>query len=116
MGNDGAFASGGGTTNGGSTCTVIEIVALLTLVAVLDGAIWGDHCSPISDTTVLSSSATECGLMDHVRTQMPYAMLAMAVASLAGYGGYAVVWLNRRELPHRGGTFDKLFCFSDEKQ
>ena len=66
-----------------------EIVALLTLVAVLDGAIWGDHCSPISDTTVLSSSATECGLMDHVRTQMPYAMLAMAVASFAGYGGYA---------------------------
>ena len=66
-----------------------EIVALLTLVAVLDGAIWGDHCSPISDTTVLSSSATECGLMEHVRTQMPYAMLAMGVASLAGYGGYA---------------------------
>lgn len=66
-----------------------EIVALLTLVAVLDGAIWGDHCSPISDTTVLSSSATECGLMEHVKTQMPYAMLAMAVASLAGYGGYA---------------------------
>ena len=82
-----------------------EIVALLTLVAVLDGAIWGDHCSPISDTTVLSSSATECGLMEHVRTQMPYAMLAMAW--LSGWvRRICVVWLTRRELPRRRGTFD----------
>ena len=79
-----------------------EIVALLTLVAVLDGAIWGDHCSPISDTTVLSSSATECGLMEHVKTQMPYAMLAMAVASLAGYGGYA--WFGSLAMSYGAGA------------
>lgn len=85
-----------------------EIVALLTMVAVLDGAIWGDHCSPISDTTVLSSSATECGLMEHVKTQMPYAMLAMAAASLAGYGGYA--WFGSLALSY-GVGFGLLIGF-----
>ncbi|NKB65732.1 MAG: hypothetical protein GKR89_01605 [Candidatus Latescibacteria bacterium] len=55
--------------------------------AVLDGAIFGDHCSPISDTTVLSSAATGCPHMDHVRTQLPYALTAMTAAALLGYLG-----------------------------
>jgi Na+/H+ antiporter NhaC len=49
--------------------------------AVLTGAVFGDHCSPISDTTVLSSIASECELSRHVWTQLPYA-LAVAVAGL----------------------------------
>jgi len=48
--------------------------------SVLAGAVWGDHCSPISDTTVLSSMASRCDHIAHVRTQMPYALLVGAVA------------------------------------
>ena len=56
----------------------------------LAGAVWGDHCSPISDTTVLSSMASGCDHIEHVRTQMPYAMLVGMVAVLIGTipGGY----------------------------
>ncbi|MEM7504695.1 MAG: Na+/H+ antiporter NhaC family protein [Pseudomonadota bacterium] len=46
----------------------------------LAGAVWGDHCSPISDTTVLSSMASGCDHIEHVRTQMPYAMVVGTVA------------------------------------
>jgi Na+/H+ antiporter NhaC len=58
---------------------------------VLAGAVWGDHCSPISDTTVLSSIASGCDHIEHVRTQMPYALLVGAAAIAlgtvpAGYG------------------------------
>ncbi|OOR99341.1 Na+/H+ antiporter [Haemophilus paracuniculus] len=52
--------------------------------AVMAGAVCGDHCSPISDTTILSSTGAQCNHMDHVTTQFPYAML-VATASLAGY-------------------------------
>lgn len=52
--------------------------------AVLSGAIFGDHCSPISDTTVLSSQACQCDHLSHVRTQFPYAILAAAAAILCG--------------------------------
>jgi Na+/H+ antiporter NhaC len=50
----------------------------------LAGAIFGDHCSPISDTTVLSSLATSCTLEQHVWTQMPYALVAGVVSVGAG--------------------------------
>jgi Na+/H+ antiporter NhaC len=52
--------------------------------SVLAGAIFGDHCSPISDTTVLSSLATECTLEAHVWTQMPYALLAAGLEIVVG--------------------------------
>ena len=58
--------------------------------SVLAGAIWGDHCSPISDTTVLSSTASACDHVDHVRTQLPYAMLVGAVALVLGSLGTAL--------------------------
>lgn len=56
----------------------------------LAGAVWGDHCSPISDTTVLSSMASGCDHIEHVRTQMPYALLVGTVAICIGTipGGY----------------------------
>lgn len=61
------------------------LIFALSLGAILDGSIFGDHCSPISDTTVLSSVASDCDHIDHVRTQMPYALFTMSVASVCGY-------------------------------
>ncbi|MCZ6599476.1 MAG: Na+/H+ antiporter NhaC family protein [Acidobacteria bacterium] len=52
--------------------------------SVLAGAVWGDHCSPISDTTIMSSMASGSDHIDHVRTQMPYALLVGAVGILLG--------------------------------
>ncbi|MEX1054862.1 MAG: Na+/H+ antiporter NhaC family protein, partial [Rhodothermales bacterium] len=51
---------------------------------VLAGAVWGDHCSPISDTTILSSMASGCDHIEHVRTQLPYAVFVGLVAVLLG--------------------------------
>ncbi len=59
-------------------------IALATLGSVLAGAIFGDHCSPISDTTVLSSRASGCDHMVHVRTQMPYALVVGVISIIAG--------------------------------
>ena len=53
--------------------------------AVLTGAIFGDHCSPISDTTILSSMGAGCNHIDHVRTQMPYAIFVEVITIVFGY-------------------------------
>jgi Na+/H+ antiporter NhaC len=57
-----------------------EPLLLATIGSVLAGAIFGDHCSPISDTTVLSSQASGCDHVAHVRTQLPYALLVGGVS------------------------------------
>jgi Na+/H+ antiporter NhaC len=54
----------------------------LYLAAVLGGGVFGDHCSPISDTTIISSMASASDHMDHVRTQIPYALVGAAAAVL----------------------------------
>jgi len=51
----------------------------LVLSAILGGGIFGDHCSPISDTSVVSALAAGCDLLDHVRTQLPYALVGGAL-------------------------------------
>ncbi len=61
------------------------LITTITLGAVLDGAIFGDHCSPISDTTVISSIASRCDHIQHVRTQMPYSLFVAALALVCGY-------------------------------
>ena len=53
--------------------------------AVLTGAIFGDHCSPISDTTIMSSMGAGCNHIDHVNTQMPYALFTAVITVLFGY-------------------------------
>lgn len=53
--------------------------------AVLTGAIFGDHCSPISDTTILSSMGAGCNHIDHVRTQMPYSIFVAVITIVFGY-------------------------------
>ena len=59
-------------------------VMLGAISSVLAGAVWGDHCSPISDTTVLSSVASGCNHIEHVRTQLPYALLVGVVGLVFG--------------------------------
>ena len=61
---------------------------------VLTGAIFGDHCSPISDTTILSSMGTSCNHIDHVQTQIYYAIFVAIVAIVVGYipAGLGVPW------------------------
>lgn len=61
--------------------TNVELL-LPALAAVLAGAVFGDHCSPISDTTILSSTGAGANHIDHVLTQLPYAVLAAVVAIL----------------------------------
>lgn len=69
-------------------------IFLATIAAVLAGAIFGDHCSPISDTTVLSSNASGCSHLAHVWTQMPYALLVGVVSIVFGTLpiGFDVPW------------------------
>ncbi len=71
-----AFAIDGGTYG---------LTTMISLGAVLDGAIFGDHCSPISDTTIMSSIASSCNLIDHVRTQLPYSLFVAVLALLCAY-------------------------------
>ena len=68
----------------GFDADAVHRVLLGSVSSVLAGAIFGDHCSPISDTTVLSSMACGCDHVDHVRTQLPYAMLVAVVGMLLG--------------------------------
>jgi Na+/H+ antiporter NhaC len=83
-----AYQLGEQTDMGGHTLLVLSIGA------VLEGAIFGDHCSPISDTTVLSSTASHCQHIEHVRTQAPYALVTAAVAISCAYLPVAIWGLN----------------------
>lgn len=65
---------------------LVELLGLppsLVLAAILGGGIFGDHCSPISDTTAVSSLAAGCDLLTHVRTQLPYAIFVGCITVLA---------------------------------
>lgn len=64
-----------------------SVLVIATLSAVLSGSIFGDHCSPISDTTILSSMASGADHMDHVKTQVPYALTGAAFAII----GYLII-------------------------
>jgi Na+/H+ antiporter NhaC len=77
--------SGAAVMDGGAPYTIL----LGSISSVLAGAIFGDHCSPISDTTVLSSTASACDHVDHVRTQLPYALVVALVGMLIGDIGTA---------------------------
>lgn len=65
-------------------CKSTPDILTITQAAVLSGSIFGDHCSPISDTTVMSSLSSRCPHMNHVTTQLPYAILS-ATSSAFGY-------------------------------
>jgi Na+/H+ antiporter NhaC len=86
-----AFSTG---TSWGTFTILIPIVCaifpadaemlVISSSACLAGSVCGDHCSPISDTTIMSSAGAQCNHMDHVSTQLPYAMTAAGI-SAAGY-------------------------------
>lgn len=83
--------------NEGMEYQQIMMIMYNVTAVVLGGSVFGDHCSPISDTTVMSSLATSCNHIDHVRTQLPYAITVGTVSVLAG--GFLVFagipwWLN----------------------
>ncbi len=58
------------------------ISAPMSIAAVLGGGVFGDHCSPISDTTIISSMASACDHIDHVKTQLPYALFFGSLSAL----------------------------------
>ncbi len=62
--------------------TMADINLPLLVSAVLGGGVFGDHCSPISDTTIVSSMASACDHIDHVNTQLPYALFAAFITSI----------------------------------
>ncbi|MBP7370143.1 MAG: hypothetical protein KA902_01765 [Arenimonas sp.] len=62
----------------------LGIPPALVLSAVLGGGVFGDHCSPISDTTIVAALASGCDLLEHTQTQLPYALFAAGV-SVLGY-------------------------------
>ena len=76
------------------SCPPTHPVMLASIGGVLAGSIFGDHCSPISDTTVLSSQASGCDHVAHVRTQLPYALVVGAVSIFCGTLpiGFGVPW------------------------
>ncbi|MEK6247793.1 MAG: hypothetical protein N2C12_06405, partial [Planctomycetales bacterium] len=68
----------------GGNVAVDDPILMATIGSVLAGSIFGDHCSPISDTTILSSQASGCHHIAHVWTQMPYALTVASVSIVAG--------------------------------
>jgi Na+/H+ antiporter NhaC len=62
----------------------LSTYTILNVGAVLTGAIFGDHCSPISDTTIMASAGAQCNHMNHVSTQLPY-VIVVAVISCVTY-------------------------------
>ena len=80
----------------GQTVTPDNPILLCCVGGVLAGAVFGDHCSPISDTTVLSSQSSGCDHIAHVRTQMPYAVTVATASVLLGTLplGYGIsIWI-----------------------
>ena len=66
---------------------------IIAISACMAGAVCGDHCSPISDTTIMASAGAQCDHIAHVSTQLPYAMTAAAV-SFVSYiiAGFVRTW------------------------
>lgn len=82
----------------GEIAAATDITMILpALAAVLGGAVFGDHCSPISDTTILSSTGAGSNHIDHVMTQLPYALISAAIASVGfliiGFTGSTMIAL-----------------------
>ena len=105
-----AFATG---TSWGTFSILIPIVChafpegemlVISIAACLSGAVCGDHCSPISDTTVMSSMGSSCDHIDHVRTQLPYAITAASCAAVC----YMITGLAQAVLGSRASLFTSL--------
>jgi len=78
------------TLSGGDTGTLLYA----TIGAVFTGAVFGDHCSPISDTTIMSSMSAASDHIDHVKTQIPYSVTVAIIAVVVGYLPAALIGIN----------------------
>ena len=66
---------------------------IITVSACLAGAVCGDHCSPISDTTIMASTGARCDHINHVSTQLPYALFVAAIAFVCYLlAGFVQMW------------------------
>lgn len=75
-----------------SVCSgIAQDLTIISLSAVLAGSVFGDHCSPISDTTILSSTGSKCNHINHVASQIPYTLVVATSSSL----GYIVAGLTK---------------------
>ena len=71
------------------TAFAIDAALLVSIGAVLSGGLFGDHCSPISETTILSATGASCRQYDHFKTQLPYALMNGSIAMVAfAVGGW----------------------------
>lgn len=78
------------TLSGGETGTILYA----TIGAVFTGAVFGDHCSPISDTTIMSSMSAASDHIDHVKTQIPYSVTVAIIAVVVGYLPAALIGIS----------------------
>ena len=105
-----AFATG---TSWGTFSILIPIVChafpegemlVISIAACLSGAVCGDHCSPISDTTIMASAGAHCSHVNHVSTQLPYAITAASCAAVC----YVITGLAQAVLGSRASLFTSL--------
>ena len=105
-----AFATG---TSWGTFAILVPIVCnafpsgemlVISIAACLSGAVCGDHCSPISDTTIMASAGAHSNHVNHVSTQLPYAMTVAAVSAVC----YALAGGIEAVLGGKGGVFASL--------
>ncbi len=91
------------------------VILLSSIAAILAGATFGDHCSPISDTTIMSSMASGSDHIDHVRTQMPYALVVAGVSILFGFIPAGFGWSGGYELLMAGTVLFLIVRFLGKK-
>ena len=113
-----AFSTG---TSWGTFTILIPIVCavfpatsemlVISISACLAGAVCGDHCSPISDTTIMSSAGAHCNHINHVTTQIPYAMTAAAVSAVGYLASGIIGFYTNSKLALLGTPFALLVLF-----
>ena len=109
-----AFATG---TSWGTFSILIPIVChafpegemlVLSIAACLSGAVCGDHCSPISDTTIMASAGAHCSHVNHVSTQLPYALTVAAISA----GCYVLAGVGEAILGSNASVFSSLILLA----
>ena len=109
-----AFATG---TSWGTFSILIPIVChafpegemlVLSIAACLSGAVCGDHCSPISDTTIMASAGAHCSHVNHVSTQLPYALTVAAISA----GCYVLAGVGEAVLGSNANVFSSLILLA----
>ena len=108
------FATG---TSWGTFSILIPIVChafpegemlVLSIAACLSGAVCGDHCSPISDTTIMASAGAHCSHVNHVSTQLPYALTVAAISA----GCYVLAGVGEAVLGSNANVFSSLILLA----